>query len=104
MLTSPAGNIRRRQYSPEKDLVRQALNNWIRNSDAFDGVIDFDRITRDPSNPLRFRPAYDSGDHLHPNDLGYQAMGNAVPLELFRSVGNGNNLRRQTRAEAATAQ
>jgi len=76
-------------YSPEKETVRQAVNNWIRASDEFDGVIDFDRVTRDPSHPARFLPAYDSGDHLHPNDLGYQAMGTAVPLELFRSIGSG---------------
>jgi len=74
-------------YSPEKEQVRQAVNNWIRSSDAFDAVIDFDRVIRDPANPARFLPAYDSGDHLHPNDLGYQAMGGAVPLDLFRSVG-----------------
>jgi lysophospholipase L1-like esterase len=74
-------------YSEAKERVRQAVNNWIRSSDEFDAVIDFDRVTRDPSHPTRFLPAYDSGDHLHPNDLGYQAMGNAVPLELFRSVG-----------------
>jgi len=73
-------------YSPEKETVRQAVNNWIRNNDEFDGVIDFDRATRDPLHPTRFLPAYDSGDHLHPNDLGYQAMGNAVPLTLFRSA------------------
>jgi lysophospholipase L1-like esterase len=73
-------------YSPEKEVVRQAVNNWIRSSDEFDAVIDFDRVTRDPSHPTRLLPAYDSGDHLHPNDLGYQAMGNAVPLELFRSL------------------
>jgi lysophospholipase L1-like esterase len=73
-------------YSPEKEVVRQAVNNWIRSSDEFDGVIDFDRVTRDPAHPTRFLPAYDSGDHLHPNDLGYQAMGNAVPLELFRAL------------------
>lgn len=76
-------------YSPEKEVVRQAVNNWIRSSDEFDGVIDFDRVTRDPSHPARLLPAYDSGDHLHPNDLGYQAMGTAVPLELFRSIGPG---------------
>jgi len=76
-------------YSPEKETVRQAVNNWIRSSDEFDGVIDFDRVTRDPSHPARFLPAYDSGDHLHPNDLAYQAMGTAVPLELFRSIGSG---------------
>ena len=74
-------------YSPEKEVVRQAVNNWIRSSDEFDAVIDFDRVTRDPAHPTRFLPAYDSGDHLHPNDLGYQAMGTAVPLELFRSLG-----------------
>jgi len=74
-------------YSPEKEVVRQAVNSWIRSSDEFDGVIDFDRVTRDPSRPSRLLPAYDSGDHLHPNDFGYQAMGTAVPLELFRSVG-----------------
>jgi lysophospholipase L1-like esterase len=76
-------------YSPEKEVVRQAVNNWIRSSDEFDAVIDFDRVTRDSGHPTRLLPAYDSGDHLHPNDLGYQAMGNAVPLELFRSVGPG---------------
>ncbi|MGI4719287.1 MAG: SGNH/GDSL hydrolase family protein [Janthinobacterium lividum] len=73
-------------YSPEKEVVRQAVNNWIRNNDEFDAVIDFDRATRDPAHPARLLPAYDSGDHLHPNDLGYQAMGNAVPLGLFRSA------------------
>jgi lysophospholipase L1-like esterase len=74
-------------YSPEKETVRQAVNSWIRGSDAFDGIIDFDRITRDPSHPTRLLPAYDSGDHLHPNDFGYQAMGNGVPLDLFRTIG-----------------
>ena len=74
-------------YSPEKEVVRQAVNNWIRSSDEFDGVIDFDLATRDPAHPTRFLPAYDSGDHLHPSDLGYQAMGNAVPLTLFRGLG-----------------
>jgi lysophospholipase L1-like esterase len=77
-------------YSPQKDVVRQAINNWIRSNDEFDGVIDFDAVTRDPAHPSRFLPAYDSGDHLHPNDLGYQAMGNAVPLELFRSLATTN--------------
>jgi lysophospholipase L1-like esterase len=73
-------------YSPAKELVRQAVNAWIRGTGEFDGVIDFDAATRDPVHPSRFLPAYDSGDHLHPNDLGYQAMGNAVPLTLLRSI------------------
>lgn len=74
-------------YSPQKETVRQAVNAWIRSSGEFDGVIDFDLATRDPARPTRLLPAYDSGDHLHPNDLGYEAMGNAVPLSLFRSLG-----------------
>jgi lysophospholipase L1-like esterase len=60
------------------------VNQWIRTSGRFDGVIDFDAAIRDPANPLRMLPAYDSGDHLHPNDAGYQAMANAVNLTLFR--------------------
>jgi lysophospholipase L1-like esterase len=74
-------------HSPEKEQLRQAVNAWIRNHDEFDAVIDFDRVMRDPARPSRMLPAYDSGDHLHPNDLGYQAMANEVPLTLFRSAG-----------------
>jgi lysophospholipase L1-like esterase len=70
-------------YSPEGEAKRQALNNWIRTSKAYDGVIDFDMVTRDPAAPTKFLPAYDSGDHLHPGDAGYKAMGDAVDLALF---------------------
>jgi lysophospholipase L1-like esterase len=49
-------------------------------SGEFDAVIDFDKATRDPSNPKRFLPAYDVGDHLHPSDAGYEAMAEAVDL------------------------
>jgi hypothetical protein len=51
---------------------------------AFDAVIDFDRAIRDPSHPTRMLPAYDSGDHLHPNDAGYKAMADFIDLRLFR--------------------
>ena len=71
-------------YSPVGEQVREAVNAWIRRSGAFDGVIDFDKITRDPNNPNRFNPAYDSGDHLHPNDAGYKAMGNGIDLTVFK--------------------
>jgi lysophospholipase L1-like esterase len=57
---------------------REAVNAWIRTSGAFDGVIDFDKVTRDPADPQVLNPAYDSGDHLHPNDAGYQAMAKAA--------------------------
>jgi lysophospholipase L1-like esterase len=70
-------------YSAAGEAEREAVNQWIRTSGAFDGVIDFDRAVRDPAGPLRLRPAYDSGDHLHPNDTGYQAMANAINLAAF---------------------
>lgn len=70
-------------YSAAGEAKREAVNAWIRSSHAFDGVIDFDKAVRDPASPLRMLPAYDSGDHLHPNDAGYQAMANAVSLAMF---------------------
>lgn len=87
-LTPFEGTVFPGYYTPEKEAVRQAVNNWIRSSDEFDAVIDFDRAVRDPAQPTRMLPAYDSGDHLHPNDLGMQAMANAIPLELFRTSGD----------------
>ena len=71
-------------YSEKGDAVRNALNNWYRTSGAVDGVIDFDQATRDASKPAAFNAAYDSGDHLHPGDAGYQAMANAVDISLFQ--------------------
>ena len=70
-------------YSEENEAKRVAANRWIRTSGEYDGVIDFDRAVRDPAQPGRMLPAYDSGDHLHPNDAGMQAMADAIPLRLF---------------------
>ena len=70
-------------YTPEREAERQKVNDWIRSSAEFDAVIDFDEVLRDPSHPTRFLPAYDSGDHLHPNNAGCIAEANAVPLALF---------------------
>jgi lysophospholipase L1-like esterase len=70
-------------YTPDGEKVRQAVNQWIRTSGAFDGVIDFDKAMQDPRNPRALNDAYDSGDNLHPNDAGYQAMANAVNLALL---------------------
>jgi len=64
--------------------TREALNDFIRTSKDFDAVIDFDKVTRDPAHPDTFLPAYDSGDHLHPGDAGYKAMGEAIDLRLFQ--------------------
>lgn len=70
-------------YSEASAAKRVAVNNWIRTSRAFDGVIDFDAVLRDPKAPTQMNPAYDSGDHLNPNDAGYKAMADAVDLKLF---------------------
>lgn len=70
-------------FSAAGEAKRQTVNEWIRTSKAYDAVIDFDAVTRDPTRPTRFLPAYDSGDHLHPNDAGYKAMADAVDLSLF---------------------
>ena len=69
--------------SPSKDAIRTAVNRWIRTSGEPDGVVDFDAVTRDPAAPERFLPEYDSGDHLHPNEAGYIAMGRGIDLTLF---------------------
>ncbi len=71
-------------FTPEKEAKRKAVNEWIRNGQAFDGVIDFEKAVRDPQHPDHILAAYDSGDHLHPADAGYKAMGEAVDLSLFK--------------------
>lgn len=72
-------------YSEAGERKRSALNEWIRTGNAYDGVVDFDKATRDPADPKKFNAAYDSCDHLHPNDAGYKAMAEAVDLALFKS-------------------
>lgn len=72
-------------YTPAAETIRQSVNQWIRTSGAFDGVIDFDRTMRDPANPAALNPAYDAGDHIHPNDEGMKAMADAVDLRLLRT-------------------
>ena len=70
-------------YNEDKEAKRQAVNQWIRTSGEFDGVIDFDAATRDPNNPKHIRADFDSGDHLHPQDTGYKAMADSIDLELL---------------------
>jgi len=65
------------------EAVREAVNAFIRTGRAFDAVVDFDAATRDSADPTRLRAAFDPGDHLHPNDAGYQAMADAVDLAIF---------------------
>jgi lysophospholipase L1-like esterase len=70
-------------YNEEKEAKRAAVNQWIRSSGQFDGVIDFDAAARDPANPKHIKAEYDSGDHLHPQDVGYKAMADSVDLKLL---------------------
>jgi lysophospholipase L1-like esterase len=72
-------------WTPAMEEKRQAINLWIRTGGAYDAVIDFDAVLRDPAQPTRLRPEFDSGDHVHPNDLGYRAMAEAIDLNLFRA-------------------
>jgi lysophospholipase L1-like esterase len=67
-------------YSLEKERLRQRLNAWIRTAGAFDAVVDFDAVLRDPGHPRRLRADFDSGDHLHPGDAGYRAMAGAIDI------------------------
>jgi len=70
--------------SPAGEAMRQQINAFIRTPGSFDAVIDFDKATQDPAHPDQFLPKYDHGDHLHPSDVGYAAMGTFVDLKLFK--------------------
>ena len=72
-------------YSEKGESMRQAVNQWIRTSGAYDAVIDFDAILRDPENPKQMNAEYFINDYLHPNDAGYKAMAEAVDLTIFTS-------------------
>lgn len=79
----PGGGMTTYVWTAQTEGARNAINHWIRTSGTFDAVIDFDAIMRDPAQPDRLRPDYDSGDHLHPSPAGYRAMAAAAPLSLF---------------------
>ncbi len=71
------------EWTPAKEATRNAVNDYLRGTHEFDGLIDFDLLLRDPANPSRLRAEFDSGDHIHPNDAGNQAMADFVPLHLL---------------------
>jgi lysophospholipase L1-like esterase len=84
--------------SAAKEEARQKVNDWIRNSGEYDAVIEFDELVRDPGFPAQLKAIFDSGDHLHPNDAGYQAMAEAIDLKLFKNnEGNRRFARRPQR-------
>jgi lysophospholipase L1-like esterase len=71
-------------YTPAKDEIRLEINQWIRTSGEYDGVIDFEAAIRDGANPRVMRKEFDSGDKLHPGDAGYQQMADSIDPALFR--------------------
>ncbi len=81
---TPFDNVGSPYFSAAHEVERQAVNAWIRTSGEFDAVIDFDKVVRDPNNPSKLLPAFDSGDHLHPSDAGYKAMADSINLKLFK--------------------
>lgn len=89
-ITPFSGNATIQPYSsPIRDATRQRVNDFIRNSGTFDAVIDFDKILRDPKIPSQLAPQFDSGDFLHPNVAGYQAIADAFPLGIFTQFALG---------------
>ncbi len=72
-------------YDESGEAIRQAVNKWIRGTDAFDAIIDFDKAIRDPRHPTKVLQEYDSGDHIHPSAAGYKAMADLIPLLLLGS-------------------
>jgi lysophospholipase L1-like esterase len=71
-------------YDAEGEVIRLEVNKWIRATDAYDGIFDFDALLRDPAHPSRLQEAYDSGDHIHPSPAGYKAMADSIPLSRLR--------------------
>ena len=84
-------------YSEHGAVTRDAVNQWIRTSGAFDAVIDFDAVVRDPAHPTHMKAEFDSGDHLHPNDAGYKAMADVIDLSLFAGPDKTQSAGRQSR-------
>jgi lysophospholipase L1-like esterase len=83
---TPDGGIRTRGYATgAAEATRLAVNRFIRGANGADGYVDFDRAVRDPTDPSRLNPAFDSGDHIHPNTAGRQAMADAVDLASLRA-------------------
>jgi len=71
-------------WSADGDKVRTAVNDWIRKSGEFDGVLDFDAALRDPAKPAQIKEGWHAGDHLHGSDAGYRVVADSIDLKLFR--------------------
>lgn len=73
-----------RTYAEFREKVRNEFNDWIRNTDDFDGVIDFDKTVRDKNDIRKFREGFDSGDHLHPSEAAYKEMAYSIDENLLK--------------------
>jgi hypothetical protein len=71
-------------WSPAGDALRQRINQWMRTSKEWDGFVDFDAAWRDPAKPTQIKEGMGAADHLHGSDAGYAALGDSIPLDLFR--------------------
>jgi len=81
-------------YDESGEAIRQAVNKWIRSTNAFDAIIDFDKVICDPEHPTKVLQEYDSGDHIHPSAAGYKAMADLIPLSLLKGEKNRSRARR----------
>lgn len=87
---APANQTGIQPYSdPTREMTRQRVNAWIKNSGVFDYVVDFDKVLADPAIPSQLSGVYNSGDFLHPNVNGYGAIADAFPLTIFGQFGAG---------------
>jgi lysophospholipase L1-like esterase len=102
-LTPAGGDLQGNYGTAQGEAMREQVNQWIRTQTLSDGVIDFDKAVRDPSDPSRINPTYDGGDHLHFNPTGYQTMAGAVNLALLRRATCSNPTLRLT-ARPSTVQ
>jgi lysophospholipase L1-like esterase len=67
-------------WTPVREATRQAVNQYVRTTRDADGVVDLDLALRNPADPARLNPAFDRGDHVHPNEQGNMAIADIVPL------------------------
>lgn len=80
---TPFGGSGQSYSNPTREATRQKVNTWISTSGTFDAVVDFSKIVGDPATPSQLASQYNSGDHLHPNVAGYQAIADAFPIDIF---------------------
>ncbi|KAJ3888601.1 extracellular GDSL-like lipase/acylhydrolase [Lentinula edodes] len=86
---SPPNTTIQPYSNPVREATRQRVNAYIRTPGSFDHFIDFDKVVADPNNPSQLNPAFNSGDFLHPNVSGYEAMANSFPLDIFEEFADG---------------